>query len=216
MLIVLEGINGSGKTTIINELLRLLSHANVEASLYKFPFREGFRGKEIDEYLKKKSPDKSIYDVLDMFAANRKSMIERMVNDIKCNKVVICDRYVFSAIAYHIPTHVKDPRIIRNYCNVIGYFDKGMPIPDLIYLIDGDHLSKRKDSIVERFHSSGDKANALHRMLDRVISNYTRNFKILKNKPNEADVLARFIYENILNSHLTFFFSHRKKSIDYI
>lgn len=210
-LVVLEGVNGSGKTTIINELVRLLSLTNIDVSLYKFPFREGHRGKEIDEYLKQKSSKKSKYEILDMFAANRKSMIESMMSDLTHGKVVICDRYVFSAIAYQIPIYVKDPRVIRNYCNIMGYFDKEMPVPDLIYLIDGDHLKKRNDTIVERFHSTGDKAQAMHRMLDRVIMNYTRRFKVLKNKTGKAHILAKVIYSDIPNSHLLFFITHKKK-----
>ena len=213
-LVVLEGVNGSGKTTIINKLMQLLAHAEIEVALYKFPFREGFRGQEIDDYLKQKSSKKSKYDVLDMFADNRKAMVGFMLADLRHGKVVICDRYVFSAIAYQIPMHVKDSRIVKNYCNVMGYFDKDMPVPDLIYLIDGDHLKKRNYSIVERFHSTGDKAQQMHRMLDRVITNYTSNFKILKNKTDHADEMAKAIFSDIPNSHLLFFITQGKKIMD--
>lgn len=211
---VLEGVNGSGKTTIINKLMQLLASAEIEVALYKFPFREGFRGQEIDDYLKQTSSKKSKYDILNMFADNRKAMIEFMLSDLRHGKVVLCDRYVFSAIAYQIPMHVKDSRVVRNYCNVMGYFDKEMPIPDLIYLIDGDHLKKRNDSIVERFHSTGDKAQQIHRMLERVITNYTRKFQILKNKTDQAHELAQTIFSDIPNSHLLFFITQGKKFVE--
>ena len=200
-LVVVEGVNGSGKTTIISQLVEYLNESKIAVSTYKFPYRDGYRGKEIDDYLKKQTTEKSMYDVLDMFADNRKSMIGAIKNDLVRGNIVICDRYVFSAIAYHIPLDVKDKEIIKNYCNVIGYFDKDMPVPDMVYLIQGDHLRKRKDSIVELFHSTGDKAQARHRLLSKVIESYSKNFKVLENKLNKSHVVATLMYSQIIRQN---------------
>jgi len=131
-----------------------------------------------------------------MFAANRDHVRERIINDIEYGKIVICDRYIFSAIAYHIPITVIDPRIIKNYCNIIGYFDKKMPVPDVIYIIDGDHLSKR-NSIVEIFHHNGTKARQLRDMIYKVVRNYTTRFALLRNKNNLMNNVVSYIINDI-------------------
>ena len=92
-LVVVEGVNGSGKTTIISQLVEYLNESKIAVSTYKFPYRDGYRGKEIDDYLKKQTTEKSMYDVLDMFADNRKSMISAIKNDLVRGNIVICDRY---------------------------------------------------------------------------------------------------------------------------
>ena len=197
-LVVIEGVNGSGKTTTINELKNRLTSSNIPASYYKFPDRIGREGDKIDQYLKGTLTIDSTYDILDMFSKNRDAVRLDMINDLRSGKVVICDRYVFSAIAYQIPSHVTDPKKIKRYCNIIGYFDKSMPVPDLIYLIDGDHLHKRTGIVKERFHSMGKAAQRKKEMLHAVIKNFTNRFLMLKNWNGKLDEVVTSIYSDII------------------
>jgi len=192
-LIVIEGANGAGKSTIIEEICKYFTIFNIEVSVYKFPNRYGKHGHTIDQYLKGEITIQSKYDILSMFAADRREATANMEKDLTRGKVVICDRYVFSAIAYQIPAHVTKPIVIRNYCNIIGYFDKNMPIPDMVFLIEGDHLSKRGINNPERFHYMGDKALAIQNALRLVVDNYATPHAILKNRHGHLNDIVHYI-----------------------
>ena len=202
LLVVLEGANGAGKTTIINELVEYLRAMRMPASFYKLPDRAGINGKKIDQYLKGLIKLNSKYEILDMFSGNRRTLGNMIKDDLSCGKVVICDRYVFSAIAYQIPPRVYNPQVVKLYCDIIGYFDRQMPMPDLVYLIEGDHLRKRGISYREIFHYHGDRSRLIKNMLNLVIRNYTSNFVILKNHEGHLDqVVSHIIYDIGIELH---------------
>jgi dTMP kinase len=197
ILVVIEGINGAGKTTIINDLVAHFQSIRIPIAVYKFPNRNGIHGKRIDAYLKGEILIESKYDVIDMFAADRKSVKADIQNDLNNGKIVICDRYVFSAIAYHIPLHVTDSRLIKAYCNIIGNFDKHMPPPDIVYLIEGNHLAKRGIVRKEVFHYHGDRCRSIRNKLHKVISMLTAQFAIVTNHDGKSDDAVAFIANDI-------------------
>ena len=193
---VIEGINGAGKTTIVNDLIERFGVLQIPVSVYKFPNRNGPNGSKIDNYLKGNVLIQSKYEVLDMFAADRESVRENINADLEMGKVVICDRYVYSAIAYQIPLSVSEEKKIRLYCNVIGYFDKCMPIPDIVYVIEGDHLDKRGIAKHEVFHYLGSRSVRMNVLLKKVISQYTRP-NVVKNKTGHLDEVVNYIFNDI-------------------
>lgn len=197
LLVVVEGINGAGKSAIINELLKHYKHTRRSAALYKFPSRSGELGQKINAYLTGKLKITSKYDVLDMFARDREMAKIGIKKDLAEGKIVICDRYFFSAVAYHIPINVSERAKINLYCRVIGHFDKGMPIPDITYLIDGHHLAKRGIVKRELFHYMGAKSQALHSILHWVIDSFTQQYMNIKNKDGHLDDIVRDIINDI-------------------
>ena len=198
VLVVIEGVNGAGKTSIINELIDRFDTLKIPISVYKFPNRNGPYGSKIDQYLKGEILIESKYDVLDMFAADRLSVKEQITTDIRNGKIVICDRYVYSAIAYHIPLSVETTKSVRLYCNILGYFDKTMPMPDMIYLIEGAHLMKRGIVNKEVFHYVGEKSNKMSNMLHKVIASFTQSVIIIKNKNGYLDTSVNQIFNDIM------------------
>lgn len=200
LLVVVEGINGAGKTTIIDQVVNKLEYTDRSVVVYKFPNRKGIYGNHIDRYLKGELTITSKYDILNMFAANRFHVCEDIENDLRKGKIVICDRYIFSAIAYHIPQQIDDSLKVHHYCNIIGYFDKDMPLPDIIYLIEGDHIHRRGILSREIFHHSGNKAWKLKNMIYKVIRNYTTSFTVLKNYDGHMLEVVNHIVNDIINS----------------
>lgn len=199
ILIVIEGVNGSGKTTIINEVKKQLEVSRIPAAFYKFPDRNGENGKKINDYLTGIIKIDSKYEILNMFAENRRAIKDKIYEDLQSGKVVMCDRYVFSAIAYQIPSHINDIEKIVNYCNVIGHFDKEMPMPTMTYLIDGDHLLKRGIVNREIFHHTGSIAKQLKSKLFNVINYYTKDFLLLKNAEGHVNEITNFIFYDIVS-----------------
>ena len=152
LLVAVEGINGAGKSTLIGDMVEYLRELNCESSVYKFPNRQGVCGDKIDRYLKgDNSVFKTKYDRFDAFARNKQADIDNINHDLANSRIVFCDRYIMSGVAYYIPEDATIP-VISAYYNVLSHFDNEMPVPDLTLLIDGDHLMKRGDAL-ERFHN---------------------------------------------------------------
>jgi dTMP kinase len=197
LLVVVEGINGAGKSTIIEKLIERYQTTSISLSVYKFPNRNGKYGQSIDRYLKGIDRIKSKYDVLNMFALDRESVRGRIESDLSNGFLVICDRYVYSAIAYHIPPNVVQPYIVYSYCGVIGHFDRNMPIPDITYIIDGNHLVKRGVVGREIFHYIGKKATRLTNMLKLVANCHNTAAIVIKNEDGKINNLIEAISRDI-------------------
>ncbi len=197
ILVVVEGVNGAGKSSIIDLVVKHFDACDKSIIVYKFPNRKGKFGSRIDRYLKGQLTISSKYDILHMFAANRMAVRESMENDLLDGSIVICDRYIFSAIAYHIPSHVKDKKKISMYCSIIGHFDQSMPIPNMVYLIEGEHLAKRKNTLREIFHHSGNESTRLKNMIYNVISHFSTRFRILTNTTDHMADVANYIIDDI-------------------
>jgi thymidylate kinase len=195
ILIALEGVNGCGKSSIINQIVNYYTNIGQIIKVYKFPDRTGKYGAAIDDHLHKKNVFEYKYDLLDAFAANRLSVKDNIYNDILSGYIVICDRYFFSGIAYHIPLGSSKKKI-NLYNNIIGYFDKSMPIPDMTYLIDGDYLKYRKEN-PQRYHYDSANAYKLFNIFREVINMNTTNYSILKNEYGKSDKIATYIINDI-------------------
>ncbi|MDO4281149.1 MAG: dTMP kinase [Peptococcaceae bacterium] len=98
-LIVLEGIDGSGKGTQLELLRAKLARAGREVVLTREP-SESAVGKLIRQAL----ADASQFDEATMallFAADRIEHIKAMRADLDAGKIVLCDRYILSSLAYN-------------------------------------------------------------------------------------------------------------------
>lgn len=156
--IVFEGINGSGKTTIINNLINYYNKHNIKYKYIKFPNRSSESGKIIDKFLKNEHEFLSINEQIKIFADNRKEEEEIIKNALNNNEIILCDRYLYSNIAYILTdvTHSLYLNKNKSYItidNIIKY-DKGSLKPDLVFLINGDYINLRNDNIQERYHNN--------------------------------------------------------------
>lgn len=190
LLVVFEGVNGAGKSTIIENIVLYYKDLGIPHSLYKFPNRDGPIGEKIDKYLKGEISIPSKYDVLDLFSRDRRDVCSRIKQDIEEGKIVICDRYTFSAIAYHIPPNIMDARVIKKYCSVIGYFDKDMPMPDISFLVKGDFLRDRSILNKEIFHYVDGRQRELHDLFRTIIGQYQTIQIELRNRRNRQYFIA--------------------------
>jgi len=99
VLVVLEGIDGSGKTTQARALLRRLRARGYEAALFREPTR-GRWGRTIKR-LAARADSLTPAEELELFVKDRRENVAKnLIPALEAGKVVVLDRYYFSTIAY--------------------------------------------------------------------------------------------------------------------
>ena len=150
LLIVLEGIDGSGKTTQAKSLVRRLRARGWEAVFFREPTR-GKWGREIKRQAAR-ADSLTPPQELDLFIKDRRENVEKNLGPaLRKGKVVVLDRYYFSTIAYQGAKGI-DPRRIRRLNEAFA------ARPDLVVVLDiaaGEGLAriegrKTRDELFER------------------------------------------------------------------
>lgn len=134
-LVVLEGGEGSGKSSVARWLAQRLKDAGTAVTLTKEPSDQGSAGL-IRQLLLTGEPDKfSGTSELLLFAAARVEHLRAVVMPALCRgDIVICDRFVASTVAYQGYGRGLDAGLIRDlHARTAGGIE-----PDLTLLLDVD------------------------------------------------------------------------------
>lgn len=158
-LFVLEGIDGSGKTTACDQLEGLLTKDGYEVVRLREPTTESQWGREI----RQRSPqgELSPEEELELFIRDREWHVQnRILPALKAGKVVLLDRYFFATGAYQstvTPLHWRE--ILRRNREEIH-----APDPDLLIILDVP-----AEIGLERATGREGRANLQFEKLDRLI-----------------------------------------------
>lgn len=128
LLVVLEGIDGGGKTTQAKRLQAALQAEGFEVVYFREP-SDGRWGQLIRE---KSTEEDSLTpeEELDLFVMDRKENVtDNLRPALLLKKVVILDRYYFSTIAYQGAKGI-DPEVIREMNESFAV------LPDLVFILD--------------------------------------------------------------------------------
>ncbi len=145
LFIVIEGIDGTGKSTQVKRLGEWFTAQGREVVLSREPTNQPW-GKKLRESAAtgRLSPQ----DELDYFLKDRRQHVEELIlPSLAAGKVVILDRYYFSTMAYQ-GIRGFDPAEIRRKNEEFA------PPPDRLIILDLD-----VDSALERIGARGDTAN---------------------------------------------------------
>ncbi len=149
-LIVLEGIDGSGKTTQARALLRRLRRRGHKAAFFREPTR-GRWGREIKRQARR-AGSLTPEEELDLFVKDRRENVTRNLTPaLAAGKIVVLDRYYYSTIAYQGAKGL-DPGRIRRLNESFAV------MPDLVIFLDIDAPAglgriagrKTRDELFER------------------------------------------------------------------
>ncbi|XP_026453408.1 thymidylate kinase-like isoform X2 [Papaver somniferum] len=126
-LVVLEGLDRSGKTSQASGLLTYLEGQGLSAELWRFPDRNTCVGQMISSYLSNKSEldDRTIHL---LFSANRWEKRTLMESKLRSGTTLIVDRYSYSGVAF---SSAKGLDI--EWCKGP---EKGLLAPDLVAYLD--------------------------------------------------------------------------------
>jgi len=127
-LIVLEGIDGSGKTTQARSLARRLRAAGARTVRFREPSR-GKWGREIKRRARR-AGSLAPEEELDLFLKDRRDNVEKNLRPALARReVVVLDRYYFSSIAYQGARGLDLARIRR-------LNERFAARPDLVIILD--------------------------------------------------------------------------------
>jgi dTMP kinase len=129
LFIVFDGLDGSGKGEMIKRLETYLYDKGEQALVTKEP-SAGLYGRKIREILRKeKDPKKGAEKCLSLFVMDRKEHLDKeILPALKAGKIVICDRYYYSTIAFqHTQGIPKEQIIIQNMA---------FKTPDITFILD--------------------------------------------------------------------------------
>jgi dTMP kinase len=141
-LIVLEGLDGSGKSTQIDIIKKYFESNNLKYEYLHFPiYGHNEASKDIAAYLRGEYGN--VNDVNPVFVANIYAMdrflyLPTLQKQLLENDVVLLDRYVFSNMAFQGAKYNSDAqsKIMRDWIEEFEFGFLELPYPDLNLFLD--------------------------------------------------------------------------------
>lgn len=142
MFIVLEGVDGSGKSTQIANLRRMFAKRNIPTEYLHFPrFDAPFFGELIARFLRGELGGVDTVDpylVAMLYAGDRRDAASKIRRWLDTGRAVIADRYVYSNIGYQCAkiTDVRERERLRDWIIALEYDYFAIPRPDVSIFLD--------------------------------------------------------------------------------
>ena len=193
-LITFEGIDGSGKSTQIKKLESRLKSLKINYITYREPGGTSLSEKIRQILLDKENMELSSISEGLLFAAARAQLVKEKIRpDLDSGKVVICDRFIDSTIAYQGYGRELD---VQKLVSINEIATEGL-IPDITFLLDikPENAFKRIDSTeIDRMESVGIK------FFKKIRKGY---FQIIKDNPERFFLInadqSEVLIENEIN-----------------
>ena len=189
LLIVFEGIDGSGKSTQCRMLADLLNKKGIANISFAEPTR-GKWGMKIRQLLAKGRNGISADEELEWFMNDRREDVEQNIEpSLRAGKVVLMDRYYFSTAAYQGALGF-DPQEIK------ADNEKFAPVPDRVLVF---HNSPEKS--LERIESSREGKSAFEKRdylieVQKVFRSFTgSNIRFISSDPSVEKVHEQVLRE---------------------
>ncbi len=192
MLIAVEGIDGSGKTTVVRFLEEELKKRGYDVVVFKEPTNSEW-GRRIKRAFKDRrlKPEEE----LELFLKDREWNVKNnVVPALKAGKVVIMDRYYYSTIAYQGALGI-DPDYIKQLNEKIA------PKPDLVIILD-----VKPETALKRIRMRGDKPNRfedleyLRKVREIFLSLKNKNIVVIDAERNMEEVKSDVL--NVVSKYL--------------
>ncbi len=142
MFIVLEGVDGSGKSTQIANLQRMFAEQGISTEYLHFPrFDAPYFGDLIARFLRGELGSVEQVDpyiVAMLYAGDRRDAAAMIRGWMAEGKVVICDRYVYSNIGYQCAkvADTEEREKFREWILSLEYDYFAIPRPDVSLFLD--------------------------------------------------------------------------------
>ena len=190
-LIVIEGIDGSGKNTQTTAITKHLSEMGKEAEKLHFPlYTETFFGREVGKYLNGEFGGlKSIHPKLAamLYAGDRFEKREYIVEKLSCGTYIICDRYVLSNLAHHSAKLPQNEQLsFDQWVEELEHRVYKLPKPDLTIFLDMPPHIAKEFVLKKKTRAYTEKKMDLHEENREYLNLVYQKFKKLSQRPNSV------------------------------
>lgn len=202
--LTIEGPDGSGKSTICKRIIEYLNTKNIKNILTKEPGCENIKiCQEIRKLLLNNEDLDARTEAL-LFAANRAAHIQELIlPELKANKIVVCDRYIDSSIAYQgFGRNLGFKNIYK-----INQFATNKLMPDLTIFIDIDpqigldRIYKSRTNEINRLDKESiDFHNKIYFGYKKIAKKFKKRFITVNGNQPIDDIFLEII--NILKIYL--------------
>lgn len=194
LLIALEGIDGSGKTTLAKSTKERLEKQGLSVVIFKEPTDQTEAGKKIRQsyHDKRPSPQKE----LEWFIEDREwDVTNRILPALAQKKIVFLDRYYYSTACY------QGIRMKNDWEKILKINRERFPEPDLTIIIDvPPKIALSRISSNRHYQTSFEKLSELDKIRKLFLKIYEEdkqgNFKLLDGK-QELQKLEEELFEII-------------------
>jgi len=173
MFIVIDGPDGSGKTTLGKSLTRQLCQRGIQTVYTREPTSESEWGKAACHMLQGGEVT-DVYAFADLFVEDRKEHLANLIQPcLIADKWVVCDRYKYSALAYQQMQGVDPEYLISK--------NRRFLTPDIIFIL----LPQNVDILINRVVQRGEATKLFEKkeLLATIVSHY-RNMTVYFPKEN--------------------------------
>lgn len=142
MFVVIEGLDGAGKSTQLKKIIEHFNAQGVECLNIHFPrFDTPVYGELIAKFLRGELGDLNSvnpYLVALIYAGDRAEAAKQINEALKQGKAVILDRYIYSNIAFQCAKCAtkEESRELAEWIFDLEYNHNGIPKPDLSVFLD--------------------------------------------------------------------------------
>lgn len=145
-LISFEGIDGSGKTTQVNNLVKYLQDRGEKVVRVREPGGTAL-GESLRDVLLHTSVNIAPESELLLFLSSRAQLVHETIRPaLKSGAYVICDRFIDSSVAYQGYGRQIDPRRVFDLC----IYATGGIVPDIVLLMDITPKDAVKREMIEK------------------------------------------------------------------
>lgn len=138
MFVVIDGPDGSGKTTLAKQLVEQLRLNGVHCIYTYEPTRDSSAGIKIRQLIKNGNFE-DVYSFADLFVEDRKEHLAALIKPtLEKGEFVVCDRYKYSALAYQQLQGVDVTYLVE--------INKECLIPDFVFVL----LPHNADILLQR------------------------------------------------------------------
>ena len=140
--LVIEGLDGSGKSTQIKYLKSYLTQKNIKFKDIHFPsLNKGYYGQIIGEYLRGElGTIDEVHPKLValIFAGDRKENSEKISSWLAEGYIVIADRYVYSNVAFQCAKcfENKEKKLLKEWILNYEFKFNNIPVPTVSIFLD--------------------------------------------------------------------------------
>jgi dTMP kinase len=195
--IVFEGLDKAGKSTLIKKVQNELTEKGINVATLHFPTENNnptnIFGNLVQDFLQNKiytNQQELIYHIYANDRLEQKSNLENLLSE---HDIVLCDRYMYSNLAYMGVKMQKEMDYMVKYGYNLEFKINQIPEPELIFFLD-----TKEDILTARYEQEKDTADVLEK--DRRLQKKARqNYLELENLIENYYVLSDNDTKRIIN-----------------